>query len=374
METLEQIQKDIEEIKVTKNKLKNSVIPDSEKRKMIEDLDNIMEKLKEEEREGMFYGDWSHMRWRPSEGENIIRVLPAKVEREGSWFLRVNKHFVYTYSHMKPEVFICNFQLFNKSCALCEFERRREEKRDPSVRKFFGLTQQGVVNIVVRGTEREAAKVWEAPGTAFKNMTSINRLPVSILHKRKMYRDIKENALYECDLKVLYKPEEKPWLRYNVDIGKIRPMGTEEEKQQWLEQALELLPEVLYKPVEDSETSALLGEVKELMERVKREAYFKTPEGQAEMERGQQEEREKQEKEEKEKAEAKRRNEESRNKWREMIKDGSAAEEFKKESKKDVEGWSTWDILNELFIGEKDWDELAEILSQQLKEKAKAKK
>jgi len=374
MKTLKQIQEDVEEIEVTKDKLKNTPMPESEKIEMMEELDKYLGKLKKEKRERMFYGDWSEMCWRPKEKrEYIIRILPQKVGHKGSWFQRVNKHFVWTYSPLGPEVFICNYLLFGEHCSICEFERRMQDEYGTDITKQFTFpTQQVVMNIVVRGLE--GVKVWEAPKSAFKQIASIHDVDINMMRRRKLGKNVKKNVLFECDLKVNYDRKAREWERYKVGIGETRPMGTEEEKQQWLGQVLELIPEVLYKPVEDSETSALLGEVKELMERVKREAYFKTPEGQAETERGRQEEREKREKEEKEKAEAKRRNEESRNNWREMIKDGSAAEEFKKESKKDVEGWSTWDILNELFIGEKDWDELAEMLSQQLKEKAKAKK
>jgi len=95
MKTLEEIKGDIEEIEVTKNEVKNRYYSDSEKRKMMKQLDEILEKLKKEERGKMFYGDWSHMRWFPREkGEYIIHVLPKNEEHEGSWFLEVNKHFV----------------------------------------------------------------------------------------------------------------------------------------------------------------------------------------------------------------------------------------------------------------------------------------
>lgn len=365
MKTLEEIQKDIEEIDVTKNELRDSSIPEPEKREMIEDLDKILEKLKKEERERMFYGDWSTMRWYPKEeGKYIIRILPKKLNREGSWYLRVHRHYVNLEGY-RFKRYVCNKSMFDQRCAICEIARKLHKEGNFKVYARFKFFRQYAMNIVVRGRkEAEGVKIWEAPN--------------SVLNSILIKKDLNSRAIYDYDFIVHYDPEEtRNWRRYRVNMRrKESPIGTEEQKQLWLSQMLELTAESLYKPVDDINEPVLLDWAKTCLRTEEHLAWYYSDEGQAEMERGQQEEREKQEKEEKEKTEAKRRNEESRNKWREMIKDGLAAEEFEKESKKDVEGCSTWDILNELFIGEKDWDELRQELKEQLgrEEKAKPKK
>lgn len=341
-----------------------------------------------EKREIMFHGDWSEMCWRPKERfEYIIRIIPQKVGHKGSWFRRVNKHFVWTYSHLGPEVFICNYLLFGEHCSICEFERRMQDEYGTDITKKFTFpAQQGVMNIVVRGLE--GVKVWEAPKSALKQIASIHDVDINMMRRRKLWKNVKKNALYECDLKVNYDRKARKWERYKVEIGETRPMGTEEEKQQWLGQVLELIPEVLYKPVEDSEISVLLDEVKELMERVKREAYLESPEGQAEMEAVRKEKEAVREEEKRKKVEE----EQARiewieswkkevNEWREMIHSGEAAEEIIKEKEVCIGGETyivgedeAWGYLNELLYEDEAWGELKGLLNEQVRKLKENKK
>ena len=246
------------------------------------------------------------MLWRPKVGENIIRILPPRKGHKGSWYLSVNKHFVNTYTHLRPEVLVCNKELFGEHCPICEFESRmREEFGSKITKKFVSPTQQGVMNVVVRGSELEGVKVWEAPKSAFEDVGDIFRINKNKPKARpKMERhNIKENAIYECDLKVFYEKTPEMWKRYKVEINETRPLGTEEEMQQWLGQMLDLLPEVLYKPVVGSEISALL-------ERVKQEIYWETPEYKAEMEAKRKKEEQKAEEQERQLEERKKKAEE----------------------------------------------------------------
>jgi len=274
----------------------------------------------------------------------------------------------------------------------------REEYGSKITRQFVSSTQQRAMNIIVRGSELEGVKVWEAPKSTLKDIAdiySINKNKPEA--KQKMERhNVKEDAIFECDLKVFYEKTPELWKRYKVELDETRPLGTEKEKQEWLGQMLDLLPEVLYKQVEDSEISPLLDEVKGLMERVKQEAYFETPEYKAEMEAKRKKEEQEKEEQERQFEERKKKAEEINKKllsgempfseiweqgliWclsmkalRHVIESGELAKELNNCSEEERRDWS--DFFMEQFGGRKEWeDELREVLSLQLKELRKAK-
>ena len=96
IKTLEAIKRDIEEIEVTKNEVENSDYSDSKKGEMTKQLDEILEKLKKEEREkhaaieekGINKHNWGSTRylWKPKKKSACrIRIMPWPENSEAKW-------------------------------------------------------------------------------------------------------------------------------------------------------------------------------------------------------------------------------------------------------------------------------------------------
>ena len=346
MKTLEQIQEDIEEIEVTKNKLKNTPMPESEKIEMMEDLDKILEKLKKEKRERMFYGDWSTMRWYPREkGKYIIRILYEKLNLEGSWYLQVHRHHVNLKGY-RSNRYVCNENMFDQRCAICEIRRKLYKEGNFKVYKRFDSFNQYAMNIVVRGRkEAEGVKIWEVPG--------------SVLNWILMKQDWNRRAIYNYDLIIHYDPEETRNLRrYRVNRRrKESPIGTEEQKQLWLSQMLELTAESLYKPVDDINEPVLLDWAKTCVRTKEHLAWYYSGEGQAEMEAMREEKERKKVEEEQEKIERKKYFEEQRKKIRKEL----------------LSGELPWSEFQEYHLGDffslKETEELGKEVEEQKKKK-----
>jgi len=92
MRTLKEIYKDINEIKETKNELKNSSIPEPDKIKMMEDLDRIMEKLKKEGRESAIFTD-----------EPFFGKAPLKLLRDPKIRLQAKGLYVLMHTYSQPK-------------------------------------------------------------------------------------------------------------------------------------------------------------------------------------------------------------------------------------------------------------------------------
>ena len=328
----------------------------------------------------MFWDSREYLWRRKEKTKNRIRIMPMPEDSEAKWWMRVDIHVVQTI--YERQQFICNKQLFNLSCKLCNMKKRFKRQDKLKEAEKIRLRRYSFLNIIDRDREAEGVKVWMAPISAWNRINHLylkDYNPVEFFDTPPNKERDREPWSYGHDLSVFYYPDREPALMYYVEPphldDKSTPLGTDEQREIWASEVLPLLPENYYDPIEfkDLELKLMEERIERLVSHEEYIAYTETPEYEAEMERMREEERQKKIKDEKEKVESKKRLEESLGKWREMIKDGSAPEEFEKESKKDVEGCSTWDILNELFIGEKDWDELKQELKEQLEREEKAK-
>lgn len=353
MKTLEQIQEDIEEIEVTKDKLKNTPMPESEKIEMMEDLDKILEKLKKEKREMMFHGDWSEMCWRPKEeGKYIIRILHKKHNLEGPWYLQVHRHYVNLKGY-RSNRYVCNKNMFDQRCAICEIRRKLYKEGNFKAYKRFDSFNQYAMNILVRGRkEAEGVKIWEAPA--------------SVLNSIFIKQDSNRRAIYDYDLIIHYDPEEtRNRRRYRVNTRrKESSIGTEEQKQLWLSQMLELTAESLYKPADDINEPVLLDWAKTCVRTKEHLAWYYSGEGQAEMEAvreekeaAREEEKHKRVEEEQARIEQKKYFEELRKKIRKELLSGELS-------------WSEfWEYHLGDFFSSKETEELGKEVEEQKKKK-----
>jgi len=183
---------------------------------------------------------------------------------------------------------------------------------------------------------------------------------------------------------------------------KPTPLGTEEQREIWASEVLPLLPENYYDPIEfkDLELKLMEKGIEDLVSHEEYIAYTQTPEYEAEMERKREEEEQKKEEQERKAEEWKIKAEKIRKKflsgemsfselceqqltgclsikeWRQVIESGELAKEIIRREKEDYAdyGRDTWIALRTEFEGEKDWDELAKILSAKLKEEFRKKK
>jgi len=94
--------------------------------------------------------------WKIPDGESVIRVLPVP---DGDPF----KEFHFHYNVGKENGFLCPKKNFGDKCAVCDFVAKLYKEGDEESRTMarnLGTRQRFVTPIVVRGEEKEGAKLW----------------------------------------------------------------------------------------------------------------------------------------------------------------------------------------------------------------------
>ena len=265
--------------------------------------------------------------WRPKEKiKNRIRIMPW--DSKGNWEMRVDIHVIDT-RYQRYQRYICNRQLFNVSCKLCNMKKRLKRQDKPKEAEKIVLRRYTFLNIIDREREAEGVKVWMAPISAWSRIS---------FHLFNEDSDVSffdtppnEERGWKCwsygqDLNVIYDPEEEPIRMYSVQplFFESTPLGTEEQREIWASQVLPLLPENYYDPVElkDKELKLLEKGIAELVSHEEFMAYIRTPEHEAELERRREEEKRKRVEEEQAKIERKKYFEEISEKMKEDIKTG----------------------------------------------------
>lgn len=108
--------------------------------------------------------------WRRKEKvENRIRIMPETEGSNAGWWMEVNIHEVRTI-YQRYQHFICNKQLFNLSCKLCNMKKRFKRKGKLKEAEKIRLRKYSFLNIIDRGKKAEGVKVWMAPISAWNRI------------------------------------------------------------------------------------------------------------------------------------------------------------------------------------------------------------
>ena len=200
--------------------------------------------------------------WRPTVGENRLRIVPAVIgSGTTAWWMRVDIHNISLV--FKSNKFVCNAQLFEKPCSLCEMRKKFEAEGEFEEAKRIGLRKYTFFNVIDRANEDEGVKVWMAPISAWWQI------------ERAVFRgsgssliiDWPEKGTYGCDLLIYYDPNEQFKHRYKVSIlsEEPRPLGTEEQIKRWIKEVLPLKPENFYNVVDELETQFVESSIRALV-------------------------------------------------------------------------------------------------------------
>ena len=131
------------------------------------DLAKMRSKLKEVKGEGGGSGGSSKF-WRPSDGQQTIRILPAE---DGDPF----KTYHFHYNVSKGGV-MCPSRNFGDECPICDFAttlfRSGDEDSKEAAKKLF-VRQRFFSPVLVRGEEDEGVRVWGYGKMAYQTLLEL---------------------------------------------------------------------------------------------------------------------------------------------------------------------------------------------------------
>ena len=107
--------------------------------------------------------------WKPSDGENVIRILPSP---DGDPF----KHFHFHYNVGEKAGFLCPKKNFGDDCPVCDFVSKLYNDGDDESRQLarkLVAKSRFFSPVVVRGEDNEGAKVWGYSKTVYENLLQL---------------------------------------------------------------------------------------------------------------------------------------------------------------------------------------------------------
>ena len=131
------------------------------------DLKKMRQKLADLHNKG---GNGSGARfWKPSVGENVVRILPTK---DGDPF----KHFHFHYNVGEKAGFLCPKKNFGDDCPVCDFVSKLYNDGDDESRQLarkLVAKSRFFSPVVVRGEDAEGVKVWGYSKTVYENLLQL---------------------------------------------------------------------------------------------------------------------------------------------------------------------------------------------------------
>jgi hypothetical protein len=130
------------------------------------DLKKMRQKLADLHNRG---GNGGARFWKPSEGENVVRILPTK---DGDPF----KHFHFHYNVGEKTGFLCPKKNFGDECPVCDFvSKLYNDGDDDSVQMARKLVAKSrfFSPVVVRGEDAEGVKVWGYSKTVYEGLLQL---------------------------------------------------------------------------------------------------------------------------------------------------------------------------------------------------------
>lgn len=112
-------------------------------------------------------GGGSNDLWKPSSGENHIRIVPYQYDKDNP-FTEIHWHYNINGKHI-----LCPRRNFGEECPICDVARelwQEENEEDKQMAKKLFATMQFYAPIIVRGQEQQGVKFWRFSQTIYDNL------------------------------------------------------------------------------------------------------------------------------------------------------------------------------------------------------------
>ena len=214
------------------------------------DFEADKKRLDEEERRSGTR-DWSEIYWKPQPGDNLIRILPAKVgSGTKDWHIVGASHFI---KHAdRIEAFTCMKDTYNKPCPACErFFELVMDKETKKEADRFRVTRYGVFNIIDRSEHEPKVRLYRCPRKSVwhpvvQRVTSRGKMSNLFDEYDEKGKLVREGR----DVLITYNPESDPSGMYRVQITDEEPLGTDESITKWLEEITPLIAEEIFNVID----------------------------------------------------------------------------------------------------------------------------
>lgn len=215
---------------------------------------------------------WFNNLWRPTAGmSNRIRILPALNKEYDGWYLRVDEHFVPLIDYKRS--YVCNNQLFGEihggTCPLCKMKNKFLARRKFKEAKYIETRKYALLNIIDRANEEAGVRSYKAPISVWRQIDhKISGEAKELIDYFDISPDLKLGRDYWMkghDLEIFYDPEKDFRYRYMVRTVRRDPclLGTEEQREKWMKQAILLDKYELYSPVKEMQVKFLDSQIEE---------------------------------------------------------------------------------------------------------------
>lgn len=182
---------------------------------------------------------------------NKIRVLGAKGDSDGTYYLRIGRHF---FKHDdRTEMFICPKETIGEPCPACEVYADLREKKDESADKYRPQIR-GVMNVLDRGV---VGKSFDLDSTKvqvyFAPIKAVCSRIVNLVHGQGPMADIFDE--FDENFKVtkpgrdfilVFNKNADPGEMYMVYPVDMSPLGTPEQVERWYSEMKDLTVEGLF--------------------------------------------------------------------------------------------------------------------------------
>jgi len=105
--------------------------------------------------------------YKPSEGENLLRILPPTWEEPVHYGLDIYVHY-----NIGPDsaAYLCLDKMLAKPCPICEERNKAEHEGDKDYAKKLKPTKRVLFYLIDRDKEKEGLKAWASPWTVDKEI------------------------------------------------------------------------------------------------------------------------------------------------------------------------------------------------------------
>jgi len=105
--------------------------------------------------------------FKPTEGENLIRILPPTWEAPEHY-----GYDIYVHYNVGPDnaAYLCPEKMQGKKCPICDERLKAEAEGDKDYAKKLRPTKRVLFYLIDRDKEKEGVKVWAAPWTVDKGI------------------------------------------------------------------------------------------------------------------------------------------------------------------------------------------------------------
>ena len=193
---------------------------------------------------------------------NKIRILAAKGSSEGTYYLRIGRHFIK--HNDRTEMFICPKETADEPCPACEAYADLKDKGDNSADKYKPQIR-GVMNVLSRGIGAEATnpdstkvQLYFSPIQAI--CTRVVRLVRGQGPMSDIFDEFDDNFKVTKpgrDMILIYNPQADPQDMYMIYPGDLTPAGTPKQVEDWYSQMRDLTVEGVFGSLISYEDAAI---------------------------------------------------------------------------------------------------------------------